>query len=690
MVETVAPGFVTPPRGVQVPPVVSIVGTGRPLSEGIQLHHNRDRYGFFLNKEIEGFGLAPFENTTQPRASGGATLRHRRYAEGSMFMPLTIVSPNPSSMYDMMAWLVDTVTGQGGYFDVVYFDPYSQESRRRTVLYDSGLETVNEVIPDFKHIVGITGTILSPFWKGPERVVVERIAPPVKPLITADPGSPVNRWDDPGFGDSTAYEPWFVVDGGLEKQGTGAEHGGFVAGHRVAVNPGETVSVSAGVSYVDGPNVGAIQVRVRSYDTGGALVSDSEQTVIAESYAGSYTGTYDVPETGSEIELGFYTGSDVHANTRARIDNLNVQRDVQYLARYEWEGEPHNSPSIKRDHTGQIVARNLVPNPSFELGTGHLVTTSSISNIWRNTAEGYSIYGEYNTRIQYAGTGSATSLWVYENVTLPDDNPSWLAFGMNIGQNYSGENEGFRLVVRPRDSSGAGMGNFRGEANVLVRGNADTRYVMAIQLPDGAVSADVGYEATSNPGGSWVNPSSDTSYYIDGLHADTGETEAEALAKVTEYFDGDTPDVVDEGSREGSYSFPFFPVFLADSTVQGEHELRVEGDAPVWPVWEITGPGRDVEIIGPCGGRLFVQGEVTSPITIVTEPGKRSIRDASGLIWDRMKPGDDQFFALEPGEQTVKMTMVGGNPESTIKAVYSENWKTPRGTAQGTIRGGQL
>src|SRR5690625_7915734 len=84
MVETVAPGFVTPPRGVQVPPVVSIVGTGRPLSEGIQLHHNRDRYGFFLNKEIEGFGLAPFENTTQPRASGGATLRHRRYAEGSM------------------------------------------------------------------------------------------------------------------------------------------------------------------------------------------------------------------------------------------------------------------------------------------------------------------------------------------------------------------------------------------------------------------------------------------------------------------------------------------------------------------------------------------------------------------------------------------------------------------------------
>src|SRR5690625_2706190 len=176
--------------------------------------------------------------------------------------------------------------------------------------------------------------------------------------------------------------------------------------------------------------------------------------------------------------------------------------------------------------------------------------------------------------------------------------------------------------------------------------------------------------------------------WADRVSVSLADSEQAALDQVATYFDGDSPDVVDEGSREGAFSFPFFPIFLADSTVQGEHELVVEGDAPVWPIWEIQGPGRDVEIIGPDGSRLFVEGEVTTPITIVTEPGKRSIRDASGLIWDRMKPGDDQFFALEPGEQVVKMTMVGGNPESTIKAVYSENWKTPRGTAQGMIRGG--
>ena len=684
MAETMAPAFVTPQRGAQIPPVVSIVGTGRPLSEGIQLHHNRDKFGFFLNREIEGFGLAPFENTTQARASGGAMLRNRRTAEGSMFLPLTLVSPNPESMYDMMSWLVDTVTGQGGFFDVVFFDPYSQEARRRTVLYDSGLETVNEQIPDFKHIVGVTGTFLSPFWRGPERVVVERIAPPVKPLITADPGSPVNRWDDPEFSDTVSYEPWFVVDGGLEKQGTGAEHGRFVAGHRVAVNPGETVSVSADLSYVDGPSVGAIEVRVRAYDSGGALVSGSEQTVISESYGGTYTSTYVVPETGAEIEIGFFTASDVHANTRVRLEKLDVKREVQYLARYEWEGEPHASPSIKRDHTGQIVARNLAVNPSFEThATNGWIFGSQVNSGSRTSLSNRVAAGEYSTILSW--NAGATHIQTIAQAEFAAQPGQWVAMSIWATSNASGDVYADGIITERTGSDGHIAHHYQDDYRSVGQ-NRMTRMTYAVQVNSPNVERARAGLRFSGTAGAYSPPEGFA--YLDACHIAVADSESEALSQVAEYFDGDPPDVVDEGSREGAYSFPFFPVFLADSTVQGEHELRVEGDAPVWPVWEITGPGRDVEIIGPDGSRLFVEGEVTSPITIVTEPGKRSIRDASGLIWDRMKPGDDQFFALEPGLQTVKMTMVGGNPESTIKAVYSENWKIPRGTAQGMIRGG--
>ena len=464
-----APGFVTPPRGSHQPPTVSIVGTGRPLSEGIRLIHNKDRYGFIIDKDIEGFGLSPVENTITESSRGGGTRRHTRWATGDMFLPLTLVSPNPESMYDMMARLVDVVTSQDNYFDVVFFDPYSQEARRRTVAYDSGLETVNEVTPQFKHVVGITGTFLSPFWKGPERVVVERIAPPVKPLITADPGSPVNLWPDPGFEDGGTYLPWDTVDDGLQKYGTGKRHGGWFGSRRIAVTAEDVLTLEASISYVTGPMVGDVSLEARVVDADDRVIAGSESTVFSESYGGSYSGEYVVPDGAEYLVIGVFTEDGVHSNTQVRVENLSVRR------------------------AGDEVV--------------------------------------------------------------------------------------------------------------------------------------------------------------------------------------------------GAYSFPFFPIFLADSTVQGEHELRVEGDAPVWPVWEITGPGRDVEIIGPDGSRLFVEGEVTSPIRIITEPGKRSISDDTGLIWERMKPGDDQFFALQPGEQIIKMTMVGGNPESTIKAIYSENWKTPRGTAQGMIRG---
>src|SRR5690625_483322 len=471
MAKTMAPDFVTPPSGVRRIPVTSIVPTGRPLDEGIKLFLNQDGYGFILEKESEGLWLSPVENTVTASSRGGGTLRNRRWAEGDSFLVLSLHSPSPEHMYDMMARLVDVVTNQSDYFDLVVFDPYSQETRRRTLLYEDGLENLNEVSGTY-HTVGVTAKFLSPWWRGPERVVSERIVPPVKPLITADPGSPVNRWDDPEFGDATAYEPWFVVDGGLEKNGTGAQHGVWAVGHDIEVSPGETISITADLSYVDGPQVGNIRVRVRAFDADDNPVSGGFQPYpISESYPGTYTGTWRVPDDGVSIELGFYTASDVHANTMVRIENLDVKR----------EG----------------------------------------------------------------------------------------------------------------------------------------------------------------------------------------------------------------GEIEGAYSFPFFPIFLADSTVQGEHELVVEGDAPVWPVWEIVGPGKDVEIIGPGGDRIFIEGEVTSPIRVVTEPRKRSITDDTGLIWERMKPGDDQLFPLQPGINKIKMTMVGGTPESTIKAVYSENWKTPRGTAQGMIRGGQ-
>ena len=72
MAETMAPDFVTPPKGVHRFPVTSIVPTGRPLDEGIKLFLNKDLEGFVLEPDSEGLWLSPVENTVVPRATGGA------------------------------------------------------------------------------------------------------------------------------------------------------------------------------------------------------------------------------------------------------------------------------------------------------------------------------------------------------------------------------------------------------------------------------------------------------------------------------------------------------------------------------------------------------------------------------------------------------------------------------------------
>src|SRR5699024_12510732 len=111
-----------------------------------------------------------------------------------------------------------------------------------------------------------------------------------KPLITADPGSPVNRWDDPGFENTVDYEPWTVVDEGLEKPGTGELHGVYATGHKLEVTPGETITVSAALSYVDGRQVGGIQVGARSYDVCGQSISGSASEGTGASSGGFYSG----------------------------------------------------------------------------------------------------------------------------------------------------------------------------------------------------------------------------------------------------------------------------------------------------------------------------------------------------------------------------------------------------------------
>lgn len=121
------------------------------------------------------------------------------------------------------------------------------------------------------------------------------------------------------------------------------------------------------------------------------------------------------------------------------------------------------------------------------------------------------------------------------------------------------------------------------------------------------------------------------------------------------------------------YEFPFFPVRIGGSVVQGEYELQVEGDAPAYWSGVITPPGEDLLIQNAAGERIFVQGRVDEPILIQTRPQEQDITLADGTpIWDRIDPGDDDFFPLHPGRNTVHVSMVGATQQSEILIRYRE------------------
>lgn len=132
---------------------------------------------------------------------------------------------------------------------------------------------------------------------------------------------------------------------------------------------------------------------------------------------------------------------------------------------------------------------------------------------------------------------------------------------------------------------------------------------------------------------------------------------------------------VDAGAPALERVAPFFPIILGESAVNQRITITIEGDAPVWPKWTITGPGEDVLLESGRGERLFIPGRIDTPITVITEPMRQTIRDESSQIWDRVPVGKDDLFPLRPGRNKVTVSMVNATAASKIEMDYAEQWK---------------
>ena len=182
-----------------------------------------------------------------------------------------------------------------------------------------------------------------------------------------------------------------------------------------------------------------------------------------------------------------------------------------------------------------------------------------------------------------------------------------------------------------------------------------------------------------------VDPATDTDrmirgYYTEGLDGDFGDGFHGTWQTLGLTFE--CPDPwwlgpervkslrVDPGSKPFlSESEPFFPVVLAESVVQGDWSVAVEGDGPVFPVWEVTGPGTDLRIIRG-DDRIEIDGEVRAGETL-------RIDTAAGRItpdrWDDVSLRS-RLFPLTPGANRLNVSMVGATEDTIVRLVYRERY----------------
>ena len=169
-------------------------------------------------------------------------------------------------------------------------------------------------------------------------------------------------------------------------------------------------------------------------------------------------------------------------------------------------------------------------------------------------------------------------------------------------------------------------------------------------------------------------------YYTEGLDGDFGDTFHGTWQTLGLTFTCPDPwwlgpeRLVELRVNPGAKPFlsdtvPFFPVILAQSVVQGRFDVDIEGAGPVLPSWEVVGPGEDLRISNGTDV-IEIDGEF--------EAGTSTVIDAAtGRITpDRWADTSlrSRLFALEPGRQTITVSLVGATTDTVVRLVYRERY----------------
>ncbi|MGV9312585.1 phage tail family protein [Streptomyces sp. NPDC003691] len=137
------------------------------------------------------------------------------------------------------------------------------------------------------------------------------------------------------------------------------------------------------------------------------------------------------------------------------------------------------------------------------------------------------------------------------------------------------------------------------------------------------------------------------------------------------YFLAETAQTVTIG---GSTVAPFLSslasIPLASSQALGSVTLTNVGDAPAYPVWEVTGPGENFKAVSPDGRALHWTGRLQAGETLTVDMGAGTVRDHTGTSRYASLAPAPAFWSVPPGESTATASLDGITPASRVVCTW--------------------
>lgn len=93
-------------------------------------------------------------------------------------------------------------------------------------------------------------------------------------------------------------------------------------------------------------------------------------------------------------------------------------------------------------------------------------------------------------------------------------------------------------------------------------------------------------------------------------------------------------------------------VKVSASQAIGEIQLNNSGNADAYPIWEITGPGRNFLAVSPSGERLSWTGSLAANQRLIIDTRKGTVVDQSGTNRYNQLAEAPRFWTVKPGLST--------------------------------------